>query len=188
MNCIKTINIEYEYGTTRFLLLAVLTFIIVFCFSYVFTNINYSSPHPDTHFVYFLFSFFLLYPMHKLIHYICLFRYRKSVSYKLKIKFTFVPILNMRIKEPIPKKCYLIALSAPFIILNPVLLAGAIIWPAFSHYFCLLLSFHCSICLLDWLYIKDIWRTPKNAMIEETPRGYEILVPQYHNDSSNLSR
>ena len=36
MHCIKTINIEHEYGTTRFLLLAILTFIIVFCFSYVF--------------------------------------------------------------------------------------------------------------------------------------------------------
>ena len=94
----------------------------------------------------------------------------------------------MRVKEPIPKKRYLVTLIAPFIILNPVLLTGAIIWPAFSHYFCLLLAFHCSICLLDLLYIKDIWRAPKNAIIEETPRGYEILVPQFNNDSSNLSR
>lgn len=188
MNCIKTINVEYEYGTTRFLLLAVLTFIIVFCLSYVFINFNYSSPHSDTHFLYFLVALLLLYPVHKIIHYISLFRYKKTLSYKFKIKFTFLPILNMRIKKPIPKKHYLVTLIAPFILLNPILLTGAIIWPVFSHYFCLLLAFHCSICLLDLLYIKDIWRAPKNAIIEETPRGYEILVPQFNNGSSNLSR
>ena len=94
----------------------------------------------------------------------------------------------MRIKEPIPKRCYLVTLIAPFVILNPILLIGAINWPVFSHYFCLLLAFHCSMCLLDLLYIKDIWRAPKNAIIEETPRGYEILVPQLNNDSSSLSR
>lgn len=187
MNCIKTINVEYEYGTTRFLLLGVLTFVIVFCLSYIFTNLNYHSPHSDAYFLYFLLALLLLYPMHKAVHYICLFRYKKSLSYKFKVKFTFVPILNMRIKEPIPKNYYLVALSAPFIILNPILLTGAIIWPVFSHYFCLLLAFHCSICLLDLLYIKDIWRAPKSAIIEETPRGYEVLVP-HNNDSSSLSR
>ena len=187
MNCIKTINIEYEYGTTRFLLLGVLTFIIVFCLSYIFTNLNYHRPHSDAHFLYFLVALLLLYPTHKAIHYISLFRYKKSLSYKFKIKFTFVPILNMRIKEPIPKNRYLVALSTPFIVLNPILLIGAIIWPVFSHYFCLLLAFHCSICLLDLLYIKGIWRAPKRAVIEETPRGYEVLVP-HHDDSSGSSR
>ena len=187
MNCIKTINAEYEYGTTRFLLLASLTFTIVFCLSYVFTNFNNQNPNSDANFLYFLFALFWIYPVHKLIHYIALFSYKKSISYKFKIKFTFVPILYMRIKEPIPKKRYLVTLIAPFIILNPILLTGAFIWLASSHYFCLLLAFHCSICLLDLLYIKDIWRAPKNAIIEETPRGYEILVPQFENDSSNLS-
>ena len=188
MNCIKTINAEYEYGTTRFLLLTVLTFVIVFCLSYVFTSFNYSSLHSDEHFFYFVFSLLLLYPMHKIIHYVCLFRYKKSLSYRLKIKFTFIPILSMRIKEPIPKKRYLATLIAPFAILNSILLMGAIIWPVFSHYLCLLLAFHCSMCLLDLLYIKDIWKAPKNAIIEETPRGYEILIPQLNNDSSSLSR
>ena len=116
MNCIKTINAEYEYGTTRFLLLTALTFVIVFCLSYVFTNFNYSDPHSDANFLYFLFALLLLYPVHKIIHFVSLFRYKKSLSYRLKIKFTFVPILNMRIKEPIPKKRYLVSLSAPFIL------------------------------------------------------------------------
>ena len=176
MNCIKTINAEYEYGTTRFLLLASLTFTIVFCLSYVFTNFNNQNPNSDANFLYFLVALFLLYPVHKLIHYITLFRYKKSISYKFKIKFTFVPILYMRIKEPIPKKRYLVTLIAPFIVLNPILLTGAFIWLASSHYFCLLLAFHCSICLLDLLYIKDIWPAPKNAIIEETNANMQLII------------
>ncbi|MFF5995296.1 DUF3267 domain-containing protein [Lysinibacillus sp. KU-BSD001] len=134
-----------------------------------------------------MFAFILLYPMHKLIHYFSLFNYRKSLSYGLKIKYTFIPILHMRITGTIPKNRYLFTLVTPFFVLNTFFILGAIKWPHFSHYFCLSLAFHCSICLLDLLFVKDIWRAPKNAIIEETPKGYEILIPTYTDDSSHLS-
>ena len=55
MNCIKTINVEYEYGTTRLFLLTGLTFILVFCFSYILVGLTYTGIHSDAHF----FNFFL---------------------------------------------------------------------------------------------------------------------------------
>ena len=51
-----------------------------------------------------------IYPMHKFIHYIALFHYKKSI-YPFKFnKFTFVPIFNMHLKYGIPKRRYIIAL------------------------------------------------------------------------------
>lgn len=177
MHCIKTINIEYEYGMIRLFLLTGLTFILVFCFSFVCVNLTYSGWHSDQYFFIFVLSFLLLYPIHKLIHYVALFRYKKSLSIGIKVDFSFIPVLKMRIQDIIPKGRYIISLFAPFFILNTILLALAIWLPAFSHYFCLMLAFHCSICVLDLLSIKNIWHTPKEAMVEETPRGYEVLVP-----------
>lgn len=182
MHCIKTINVEYEYGTTRLFLLTGLTFILVFCFSYILMGLTYNGPHSDAHFFEFLFAFFLLYLVHKLIHYFSLLNYRKSLVYRFKIRFSFVPLLHMRLEETIPKNRYILCLLAPFFTLNPLFIAGAYVWPWFSHYFCLLLALHCSICLLDLLYVKDLWRAPKNAIIEETPRGYEILIPSFTKD------
>ncbi|WP_413363545.1 DUF3267 domain-containing protein [Lysinibacillus sp. 3P01SB] len=187
MNCIKTINIEYEYGTPRVFLLTGLTFILTFCFSYILIGLTHTNAHSDARFFQFAFTFFLLYPVHKLIHYLSLLNYRKSLSYRIKIKFSFIPILHMRLQDPIPKRRYIFSLLAPFCTLNPLFVAGALVWPVFSHYFCLLFALHCSICLLDLLYVKDLWKAPKNAIIEETPRGYEILIPSCSEDSSNLS-
>lgn len=177
MHCLRTINVEHEYGTTRLVLLTCITFIIVFCFSYIATSYNYKSPHTDEGFIYFCLVLPLLYPIHKLTHYVALFNYKKSLSFRFKIKLMIVPIIQMRLKETIPKNRYMITLLAPFFLLNSLLLGLAFFFPQFAHYFCILLSIHCSICLLDILFVKNLWKAPKNAIIEETPKGYEILVP-----------
>lgn len=88
-----------------------------------------------------------------------------------------MPILSIRIKEPVPKALFLFALLAPFFIINSMLITGAFMMPEFGHYFTMLLAYHCGLCLIDLLYIKNLARSPKKALIEETETGYEILVP-----------
>ncbi len=177
MHCVKTINFNHEYGTTRLCLLSGLTFVCVFSFSYVLSSLFYDGWHSDDFLGVFFIVLFLVYPLHKGIHYVSLFGYRKSLSFRFKIQFYFIPVLSMRITNIIPKRRYTISLIAPFIILNSVFLAGSIFLPFYGHYFCLLLAFHTSMCMLDLLNIKVISSAPKGALIEETPRGYEILVP-----------
>jgi hypothetical protein len=88
-----------------------------------------------------------------------------------------MPIVSIRIKEPIPKTRFLFALLLPFILINSLLITGAFTFPVFGHYFTMLLAFHCGLCLIDLLYVKNLQRSPKKALIEETETGYEILVP-----------
>ena len=41
----------------------------------------------------------------------------------------------------------------------------------------MLLAYHCGLCLIDLFILKNLLRSPKKALIEETETGYEILVP-----------
>ena len=177
MHCWKTINIEYEYGTPRLFILAVITFVLVFCFAYITLSFNFVSKHEDHYLWVLILVLLFIYPIHKFIHYSMLFDYRKSFVFRFKIRFNFVPIVHMRLQQYIPKQRYIIALLGPFILLNGTLLVIGFSFPQYAHHISLLLSFHCSICLMDILYVKNLVTAPTNAIIEETPKGYEILVP-----------
>lgn len=177
MHCWKTINVQYEYGTTRLTLLSTICFFLVFCFSYVGLSFNYTNSHHDQHFFIMILITPFVYPIHKALHFIVLFDYRKSLAFRWKIRHHFIPVVHMRILQTIPKWRYLIVLLTPFILLNGALIAIGIYAQHLAHYISFLLAVHTSICLIDLLYVKHLLRAPKNALIEETPRGYEILVP-----------
>nr|WP_255731454.1 DUF3267 domain-containing protein [Solibacillus sp. MA9] len=119
----------------------------------------------------------VIYPLHKYLHYIALFHHKKSLVFRFKIQYHFVPIFYMRLQHGIPKRSYIFALITPFAVLNTAFIVGGFLLPEFAHYFSVLLAYHSSICLMDFLYIKNLKSAPNNAIIEETPRGYEILVP-----------
>ncbi|MED3763352.1 DUF3267 domain-containing protein [Ureibacillus terrenus] len=177
MHCWKTLNIKSEYRITRLVLYSVIIFVLVFSFSFVFVNINRPIQYEEGNFLLFLLILLLIYPLHKIIHYYSLFSYRKSVKLKWKLELKFIPIVHIRIKKMIPKKRYMFILITPFIVLNILLLSAAILLPQYSHYACILLGYHCSICLVDILFFINLVNAPKNAVIEETPKGYEILIP-----------
>ena len=177
LHCWKTINVKKQYGFDRIFMLSLLLVLAVFSFFYVVIEILNDNPLSDDRFIIFLLSFILLYPTHKAIHYLPLIRYRNRIHFSVKTQFGIIPILSIRVKEPVPKTLFLFALLAPFFIINTILITGAFTFPEFGHYFTMLLSYHCGLCLIDLLYIKNLARSPKKALIEETETGYEILVP-----------
>lgn len=177
MHCWKTINIKREYRVNRLLMYGIIIFILVFSFSFITFGRNHPSNLNDDLFWLFVLLSLLLYPFHKYIHYFSLFSYRNSVKLRFSYEFKFIPILHLRIKKVIPKNRYIFTLIAPFIFVNTLLVIVAIALPQYSHYTCLLLGFHCGICLVDLLHVKYLIPAPNNAVIEETPKGYEILVP-----------
>ena len=177
MHCIKTINIERDFGSTRFFLLATIVFFVVFTLTYISTSYQYPTFHRSDYLVLFLFSLLLLYPLHKFIHILLFIIYQIPMRFKLKNKFFIIPVIHVRLLEIVSKRLYTIALLLPFVCLNSGFIYAAFAFPVYAHYFSLLLALHCSICLVDLLFWKEISSAPKNAYIEETPKGYEILVP-----------
>ncbi len=177
VHCWKTINLKKQYGFDRIFMLSSLFVVAVFTFFYMMFKISNDIKLSDDRFFMFLGSFALIYPLHKLLHFLPIMTYRDRLRWSVKKQMGFLPVLSLRIKEPIPKARFLFALLSPFIFINGVFISGAFAFPEFGHYFAMLLAYHCGLCLIDLLYIKNLLKSPKKALIEETDTGYEILVP-----------
>ena len=177
MHCWKILNIEREYGVLKMYCIACIHAVLTFSFSYTFLNLFNYETYNDDYFFLFLFAVLLIYPLHKLLHFLPLYRHRHQMTIRLRRRLFGVRTIHMRIKEPIPKKLYIFSLLFPFLMLTILLLIAAIALPTLTHYAAILLGVHGLLCAFDYVYIKHLIRSPANALIEETPRGYEILVP-----------
>ncbi len=177
LQCWKTINVQKQYGHDRIFLFSTIFVLIVFSVFYISMTAYKDNPVSDRLFSLFALSFLMIYPVHKFLHFLPIMRYRNRLRFSIEKQFKIFPVLSMRIHEPILKSRYVIALMLPFIVMNSILIVGAIIYPAFRHYFAILLAYHCGLCVIDLLYVKHLIRSPKKALIEETDKGFEILVP-----------
>lgn len=177
MHCWKILNIEREYGVRKMYLIAILHSILVFSFSYALLNLFNHEIYNDNYFLVFLLVLFLIYPLHKLLHFIPLYRHRKKIVFRVRRRLFGIRTIHMRIREPIPKKLYIFSLICPFLVINTILLIIAIFVPTITHYATILLGVHALLCAIDYIYVRHLIFSPPHAMIEETPRGYEILVP-----------
>ncbi|WP_238602032.1 DUF3267 domain-containing protein [Lysinibacillus parviboronicapiens] len=157
--------------------MAVIVFLTTFSVSYVTLNLFHEEQFTDHLFWLFIIAVLALYPIHKCLHFLALFDLRQHLKLRVRVQFYFIPVLHMRIREPLSKNRYILALLTPFFVLNTIIVLGTLLLPAYTHYGTLLLAYHCSLCLIDILYVKYLYNSPKNAQIEETPKGYEILVP-----------
>ncbi|WP_040224794.1 DUF3267 domain-containing protein [Bhargavaea cecembensis] len=177
MHCWKTINVKKHYGLSRLFLLSSMIMVAVFIISYVSFNLIHDGALTDSLFPLFLVMVVLLYPVHKAIHYAVLWRYRGRIRMCVNRDWPVFPVIQLQVREPIPKQRFAISLIMPFLTLNPLFIAGGVLFPAFTHYFVILLAYHCGMCLIDLIYVKNLSRSPKASYIEETDGGYEILVP-----------
>lgn len=178
MHCWKTINVRKQYGLGRLFLLSTLVVIMVFSFAYALLGIINNSHKSDDYFLIFMLAVLGVYPLHKLFHFIPMFSHRDKIKFIVINQFKFIPILHLRIIEPIQKSRFLFILLAPFIFFNVLLVIGALAIPSFAHYFTILFAYHCGICLIDLVYVKNLSKSPKSAFIEETDAGYEILIAE----------
>ncbi|MGE7673586.1 DUF3267 domain-containing protein [Lysinibacillus sp. NPDC094403] len=177
MHCWKILNLEHHYGTTRIMIMSIIVFLTVFSFSYVTLNLFNDEHYTDQLLWLFVIAVFTIYPIHKCLHFLALYDLRQHLKLRVRTQFYVIPVLHMRIREPLSKNRYILALLTPFIVLNTSILLGTLLFPAYTHYGTLLLAYHCSLCVIDVLYVKYLLNSPKDSQIEETPKGYEILVP-----------
>lgn len=176
MHCWKTVNVQKQYGHHRIFLVSAIFVMMVFSVFYISITAYKNYPVSDRLFPLFILVFLVIYPIHKLLHFLPLLRYRTRLRFSIVKQFKIIPVLAMRIHEPILKSRYIVALMVPFIVLNSIIIMGAIIFPTFRHYFAILLAYHCGLCVMDLLYVKHLIRSPKKALIEETDKGFEILI------------
>ncbi|WP_422122717.1 DUF3267 domain-containing protein [Planococcus sp. X10-3] len=178
MHCWKTINVKKEYGSNRLYTFAALAGMGVFTIFYISLTFIYTAPLSDRYFLYFVLAILAVYPLHKVFHFLPLIGNRKCLKFILRKQLGMFPGMSLHVQEPVAKTRFLLALLAPFVLINSAILLLSVLFPAYSHYFAILLAYHCSLCLTDLVYVRHMLRTPKDALIEETDSGFQILVPE----------
>lgn len=126
--------------------------------------------------VVFLCAFILIYPLHKLFHVLPINKYYQDIKVEIEFYFYILPIIDLKVHQPIPKKKFMASLVCPFLIINTILLLAIFIFPAYVHYITILLAYHIGICASDLKYTKSLFSSPKDCLIEENESGYEILI------------
>lgn len=177
MHCWKTINVKKQYGFDRLFMISALFGIAVFMTSYIGLAIVYATPLSDQYFLLFIMALLAIYPLHKIFHFLPLIGCYKSLKLIIRKQMKICPAILLHINEPVPKTRFLLSLAAPFLILNAAIVTMSMLMPAYSHYFAMLLAYHSGLCLTDIIYLRNLARSPKYALIEETETGFEILVP-----------
>ncbi|MGI2329428.1 DUF3267 domain-containing protein [Planococcus sp. YIM B11945] len=178
MHCWKSINVKKQYGFDRLFLISALSGFGVFIAYFIALNIFSSAPLSDQHFLTFLLAILGIYPLHKICHFLPLVGCRKCLRLIIKTQLGLLPAITLKINDPVPKRKFIVTLVTPFILVNAVIIMLTFMLPSFSHYFAMLLAYHCALCVPDLLYMRNLVRSPKHALIEETDTGFEILVPQ----------
>ncbi|MFJ9384563.1 DUF3267 domain-containing protein [Peribacillus sp. NPDC101481] len=177
MNSWKTIDVAKQYGNCRLLFFSVFT--ILMSFVLIYTLFSVFSTHVilygDQTMVFFS-LLLLLYPVHKLLHYLPLRLLCKKVKTSWSLKWNVVLTCRVNVHDPIRKHLYLLTLVLPFFIMSVILIGCALSFPHYIHYFTILLSLHTGLCVSDFIYIKNLVGSPRHSFIEEHLEGYDILI------------
>ncbi|WP_298473819.1 DUF3267 domain-containing protein [uncultured Psychrobacillus sp.] len=180
MHCWKTINVKKQYGMERLFFLSSILVMSVFSIVYALQGTINDSHKSDDFFWLFAIGMIMVYPLHKLFHFLPLFTIRDHIKVTINRRYGFLPIVSIKVCEPINKYQFIFSLLSPFIFINAAILIGALAAPHFAHYFIMLLAYHCGMCLIDLIYVKNLSKSPRSAFVEETDAGYQILIVASH--------
>lgn len=177
MNSWKTVNFSKQYGSQRIYFMSSLTMILCFIIFYVPAQYLFeANVLYDNYFILFVMAIWLIYPFHKLLHFVPVAHLGNKMKKLLEFKCGVFPIIQIKIYEPISKWLFLFALLFPFIIINSILIGACILFPHYVHYFTILLAFHVGICFPDMICAKNVITAPNCSYIEENDDGIEILL------------
>ncbi|MBY0123079.1 DUF3267 domain-containing protein [Bacillus sp. S/N-304-OC-R1] len=177
MNSWKTINFSRQYGSQRLFILSSLTMLLTFIFVYVPAQFLFNAyTFYDNYFILFIFGLWLIYPLHKLLHYLPIAHHVNKVKKGLSFRYGFVPKIHVTVFEPISKWQFILALFTPFIVINSMLIFACYIYPHYLHYFTIMLAFHVGLCLPDLICAKNVLFAPNSSYIEEDDDGIQILL------------
>lgn len=180
MHCWKTINVKKQYGIERLFFLSSILVMAVFSIVYALQETINETHKSDDFFWLFAICILMVYPLHKLFHFIPLFTNRDNLKVTVNRYYRILPIVSIKVCEPINKYQFIFSLLSPFIFINTAILLGALAAPHFAHYFTMLLAYHCGMCLIDLIYVKNLSKSPRSAFVEETDAGYQILIVASH--------
>lgn len=177
MNCWKSIHIEREFGLSYIRGMSLITAVVAFIFSYLILSTYHGSHHvEEAGITFFLVSIICLPFLHLLGHVLPLILLKKPVKFTLYKKNRFLPICTYYTRTHLTKKVSILAaLSPTFLITVPAIILGFYSIDYYV-YISLFVSLHIGISFTDFIYISQIAKAPKTAIVEDGIRQFDVLL------------
>lgn len=176
MHCWKSVNVELKYNFYKTFMLSCMMMLAVFVITYVPFQISTAKPMDDRYSFVLLVALFLMYPLHKVLHVVPIANHYKKIKIGVAVHFHILPTFSLKVQDPVRKSQFALSLAFPFLTVSPLLLSGIMLFPQFGHYFLILLAYHSGLCVKDLIYLKSLYASPKNALVEESDSGFELLI------------
>ncbi|EUJ63287.1 hypothetical protein MCOL2_03376 [Listeria fleischmannii FSL S10-1203] len=114
MRCFKSVNTERRDEYNRVILKSVLIWFSALCILFLVHNFIVPGDFKPTYNLIFILGLVIIYPVHKALHVLALFRYRAGLKIGFKRHFYILPCLQVRLKQMVPIKRYIFSLLLPF--------------------------------------------------------------------------
>ncbi|WP_077617140.1 DUF3267 domain-containing protein [Bacillus sinesaloumensis] len=177
MTCWKTINLSKDYGFHRIIMISMISMLITFILFYLPMILMYSSIEPkEDGSLFFLFSLFLIYPVHALLHILPFWITGKKLKLTFKWVYGIIPIVSTRSKNALSKPFIILVMGTPFLFITGLMIGGCVLFPGYIHYFSIIAAINFGLCVPELIYIGQFIKAPKSCTVEEIEDGYDILI------------
>lgn len=179
MNCWKSVHLEKEFGLSYLRGMSLIISLTAFIIFYLMLSIYHGSHHvEEAGIIIFLAVISLLPILHVLMHVLPLILLKKPVKLALYKKNRKFPICTYYTRTYLTKKVsILIALSPTFLITLPSIITSFY----FVDYYVYILAFvslHLGMSFTDFIYIKQIAKAPKKAIVEDGIGQFDVLLKE----------
>ncbi len=177
MNCWKSIYLNREFGTHRLTIFSTLLTLLYFiAFYLVFSMLYPTTKHAIVPILPFLGSLAVLFPIHKLIHWLPLTLAGLKATMKLEKGLVLVPMMRCETCSPISRNLFLVAALSPAFIITAAAITASVYLPSYVSFFSILAAINLGFSFSDFLYASQVLRAPKNAYVEDRSEGFHILI------------
>lgn len=154
-----------------------LTLLYFIAFYLVFSLLYPTTKHAIVPILPFLGSLAVLFPIHKIIHWLPLTLAGLKATMKFE-KGALLPLMRCETCSPISRNLFLIAALSPAVSITAAAITASIYMPTYVSFFSILAAINLGFSFSDFLYASQVLRAPKNAYVEDRSEGFHILIKQ----------
>jgi hypothetical protein len=177
MNCLKTVNINKDYGLQRIIIFSILISFSYFVLFYVSFSLLFPNAHLKTSQLWHLVSGLLLvFPIHKVLHCLPIWLSGKKASLQVRLEVNNFPMLYCKLPSVLPRNVSLITAALPTILVTFGSIIGSLVYPEYIYVFAIYSSLNIALSTIDVIYFVHLWKAPRCAFLEDNPKIFHILT------------
>ncbi|MCA0989192.1 DUF3267 domain-containing protein [Guptibacillus algicola] len=177
MNCWKSIYLNREFGVHRLTIFSTLLTLLYFIAFYLTFSMFYpKTEHAIVPILPFLGSLAILFPIHKLLHWLPLTFAGMKATMRLEKGMAIVPKMHCETCNPISRNLYLTAALSPAIVITAAAIGFSIAMPSYVSFFSILAAINLGFSFSDFLYASQVFKAPRHAFVEDRSEGFHILI------------